>query len=169
MCADVADERGNGPQATCAPCAPGTPGVTAEYGSFAGVAELIDIVAKKLRRLQRQTIEADNLTPTQYAVLNMLWERDGRPLGELASACCCAPSTITGIVDTMEKHRLVSRAPNPDDRRSLLVWLTEKGQALKHATPDSEAMFEGCCPGIAPDEVRQLGELLARLNTALDG
>ncbi|GAB4441982.1 MAG: MarR family transcriptional regulator [Anaerolineae bacterium] len=166
MCADVTDERGNRPQAACAQC---TPGVTADCDSFAGVAELIDIVAKKLKRLQRQTIEADNLTPTQYTVLNMLWERDGRPLGELASACCCAPSTITGIVDTMEKNHLVSRVPNPDDRRSQLVWLTGKGQALKHATPDLEAMFESCCPGIAPDEVRQLGELLARLNTALDG
>jgi len=128
---------------------------------------LVDTVAKKLRQLQRGTISDADLTPAQYSVLSLLWERDGRQFNELASACCCSPSTITGIVDTMERNGLVARVPNPEDRRSLLARLTGRGRALQKATPSLDQIFESCCEGIQPDELRQLSELLRKLNDTL--
>jgi DNA-binding MarR family transcriptional regulator len=128
---------------------------------------LVDTVAKKLRQLQRRTISDANLTPAQYSVLSLLWERDGRQFNELASACCCSPSTITGIIDTMERNGVVARVPNPDDRRSLLVRLTERGRDLHKATPNLDEIFGSCCEGIQPDELRQLSELLRKLNDTL--
>ncbi len=143
------------------------PNVTFEAGSFAEAAELIDVAAKKLKRLKRHTIQNADLTPSQYSILGMLCEKDGRPLNELATACCCSRSTITGIIDTMEKNGLVARAANPGDRRSLLVMLSDKGRALANATPDLEGIFEGCCGGITAAEIRQLSRLLTKLNNAI--
>ena len=40
------------------------------------------------------------------------------------------PYTMIGIVDRLEKTGLVERTPNPDDRRSILIRITEKGAAL---------------------------------------
>jgi DNA-binding MarR family transcriptional regulator len=138
-----------------------------DEGSLSEVFQLLDTVAKKLTHLQREGIKIVALTPPQYSILGLLWERDGRPLGELASACCCSPSTITGIVDTLEKKGLVARELNPDDRRSFLVKLTEQGEAMQEATPDPGKIFDGCCPSIEAEEFKQLSTLLSKLNDAL--
>jgi len=65
-------------------------------------------------------IKENNLAPSQYVILNLLWEKDRCQFHELASVCCCSRSTITGIVDTLEKKGLVVRELNPEDRRSFL-------------------------------------------------
>ena len=76
--------------------------------------------------------------------------------------------TMTGIVDTLEKKGLVTRQPNPEDRRSLLVALTEKGKALEDSTPDLEIIYAKCCVGLSAEEFRQLGLLLEKLDQSLD-
>jgi DNA-binding MarR family transcriptional regulator len=138
-----------------------------EQGSIPEVFQLLDRVAKKLTRVQREDIRTADLTPAQYSVLSLLWKGDGRPFNELASGCCCSPSTITGIVDTLEKKGLVSRQPNPEDRRSLLVSLTEDGRSMEGRTPTLETIFGDCCPAIEPEELQQLATLLRKLNEAL--
>jgi DNA-binding MarR family transcriptional regulator len=145
----------------------GVPAGRDEPVSISEVYQLLDIVGKKLTRLQREDIRGADLTPAQYSVLTMLWEKDARPFNELATGCCCSPSTITGIVDTLESKGLVSRAPNPGDRRSLLVTLTEDGSALRNSTPSLEMIFGDCCPAIAPDELQELARLLRKLNDTL--
>ncbi len=140
-----------------------------ESGSLAEIFQLIDTVSKKLTQLQRERIRVVALTPPQYSVLSLLWERDGRQLSELAAACCCSPSTITGVVDTLERKGLVARKANPDDRRSLLVRLTEEGEALRDATPGLGKILRNCCEGIEPEELDQLGKLLAKLNDTIVG
>jgi DNA-binding MarR family transcriptional regulator len=145
----------------------GVPAGRDEPVSISEVYQLLDMVGKKLTRLQREDIRGADLTPAQYSVLTMLWEKDARPFNELATGCCCSPSTITGIVDTLESKGLVSRAPNPQDRRSLLVTLTESGSALRNSTPSLEMIFGDCCPAIAPDELQQLARLLRKLNDTL--
>jgi DNA-binding MarR family transcriptional regulator len=138
-----------------------------ESGSVAEVYRLVDLVAKKLTRLQRQQIVGAELTPSQYSVLNLLWQRDGRQFNELASACCCSPSTITGVVDTLERKGLVARESNPEDRRSILVRLTDEGRELERATPGLEMIFQGCCGGLGAEELQQLSILLRKLNETL--
>ena len=136
--------------------------------SIAEIFELLSLVEKKLKRIQRQTIQETNLTPSQYFLLSLLWENDGRPLNELATAFSASRPTITTIVDTLENKGLVSRTPNPADRRSLLVKLTPEGSALQASTPTLDHIFMGCCSGLSPAEFRQLGRLLSKLNRSLE-
>ena len=138
-----------------------------QSGSIPEIFQLIGLVEKKLKQFQRETIREANLTPPQYFILTLLWEKDGRPFKELASACHCSRATITGIADTLEKKELVTRAANPGDRRSLLVKLTEKGKSLKNSTPTLDKIFGNCCVGLEPDEARQLSQLLKKLNDSL--
>ena len=67
----------------------------------------------------------------------------------------------------MEKKELVIRAPNLEDRRSLLVKLTEQGKKLKTETPLLETMVNGCCPEITQEEIENLGHLLEKLLNSL--
>jgi DNA-binding MarR family transcriptional regulator len=100
-------------------------------------------------------------------VLGALAERDRRPLGELADAAQCTPATITGIVDVLERKELVTREPNPSDRRSLLATLTAAGRALEESTPSLEEMLHGCCSGLGPGETTHLIAMLERLDQSL--
>ncbi|MFX1591510.1 MAG: MarR family winged helix-turn-helix transcriptional regulator [Promethearchaeota archaeon] len=131
------------------------------------VFELINMLNKKYEKLQRNNIQQLELTPTQHFILRELWRSDGQQFKDLAETCNCSRSTITGVVDTMEKKELVSREANPDDRRSLLVKLTEKGKGLKKQTPPLESIVNGCCPGINQEEIVKLGELLQKLLNSL--
>lgn len=136
-------------------------------GSFGEIFELIDRVGKKLMQIQRQTIKETKLTPPQYFVLTSLWQKDGQPLKDLAALCHCSRATMTGIVDSLEKKNLAVRQPNPDDRRSLLVTLTNAGKTLKVITPTLEGIFNECCYGLEPEEFLKLGMLLTKLEASL--
>ncbi len=70
------------------------------------------------------------LTPPQYFVFNALWMGEGITVGELGDRVSLDSSTLTGIIDRMEKSGYAERKPNPDDRRSALVFLTEKAREL---------------------------------------
>jgi DNA-binding MarR family transcriptional regulator len=135
---------------------------------FSEIFQLINILNKKYEKLQRQIVKKENLTPPQYSILNQLWESDGKQFKELASACCCSPSTITGIIDTMEKHDLVYRDNNPEDRRSLLVKLTDKGKEIEKETPPIKIILKNCCEGFTTEDVEQLAQLLNKLSDSFE-
>lgn len=129
---------------------------------------LLDQVARRLREIQRMTVNEVDLTPPQFQTLRLLWERDSQPFKDLAAAIGCTRPTMTGVVDTLEKNGLVRRAPNPHDRRSVLVTLTEMGKDLEGKTPDLERMYASCCSGLSEVEFQQLGLLLERLDSTLN-
>lgn len=142
-----------------------------EISTSAPVTEVfttLDQVAKRLREIQRLTVSEINLTPPQFQTLRLLWEQDRQPFKDLAASNGCTRPTMTGIVDTLEKNGLVTRQPNPNDRRSLLVTLTKKGKALEGNTPDLDRIYVNCCVGLSNEEFRQLGSLLSKLDQSLD-
>ena len=128
---------------------------------------LVEQVSKKLKGFQRRTMREAGLTPAQYFILSLLWEKDRMAFKDLAAASLTSRPTITGIVDTLERKGLVTREPNPDDRRSLLVSLTEKGKTLRQESPSLEAIFTSCCSSLAAAEIQQLIALLHKLNGTL--
>lgn len=74
-----------------------------------------------------------NLTAPQYMVFNALWAGDGITIGELGQRVSLDGSTVTGILDRMEKNGYIERRPNADDRRSALVFLTQKAREIAPA------------------------------------
>ena len=137
-------------------------------GSMPEIFELIEILNKRLKQFHGKTLKDAQLTPPQYFILSLLVEKDQRPFKELAELLSCTRATMTGIVDTMEKKGLVSRSPNPDDRRSLLVTLTEKGRVLLKNTPELQQIFTSCCFDVLPSkEIVELYNLLRKLSLAL--
>jgi len=130
--------------------------------------ELLDKVARRLKEIQRLTVNEINLTPPQFQILRLLWEQDQQSFKDLAASLGCTRPTMTGIVDTLEKNGLVTRQPNPYDRRSLLVTLTEKGKVFEGSTPDLDRIYAKCCVGLSAEEFQQLAFLLEKLDQSLD-
>lgn len=134
---------------------------------FSEIYKLNNRINKKFEKLQRKIIQKENLTTAQYSILQQLWKSDGIKFKQLADACCCSQSTITGIVDTMEKKDVVIRKMNPEDRRSVLVMLTDKGKKLEKETPNINSILDNCCSGFDPNDIQLLTILLKKLDKSL--
>ena len=72
-----------------------------------------------------------DITPSQYGVLNCLWEKEYTTPKKISEALCIENSTISGILDRMQKKKLIDRVINKDDKREVKVFLTQKGILLK--------------------------------------
>lgn len=72
-----------------------------------------------------------NITPGQYGVLRCLWEDGPCTPKELAQTLRLETSTISGVLDRMEKKGLVERVIDKKDRRSVRVMATESGLAIQ--------------------------------------
>jgi DNA-binding MarR family transcriptional regulator len=87
-------------------------------------------VMRKVYEHYESRLAPFNLTTPQYMVFNALWMGDGITIGDLGQRVSLDGSTITGILDRMEKNGYVERRPNDEDRRSALVYLTEQAHEV---------------------------------------
>ncbi len=69
----------------------------------------------------------EGLTPPQFFVLGLLKEKQ-RTVTEIAELIQVQPSAITAILDRMHKSGFILRERNEDDRRVVVVQITEKGE-----------------------------------------
>ena len=72
-----------------------------------------------------------DVTPSQYGVLSCLWGRTHATPKQIAETLCLETSTISGVLDRMQKKDLIDRVINKEDRREVQVIITEKGKALE--------------------------------------
>lgn len=70
------------------------------------------------------------LTAVQLAALYRLEEHGELPMGKVAHVLHCDPSNVTGIVDRLVAHKLVTRQECPTDRRAKTITLTDKGKEV---------------------------------------
>ena len=75
------------------------------------------------------TEEAGVMVPIN-AMFAALAARDGQAMGELAEGVLVDSPTLTKIIDRMVTNALVYRAPEPRDRRKVLIFLSTKGRTL---------------------------------------
>ena len=72
-----------------------------------------------------------DVTPSQYGVLSCLWQREFATPKQISEILCLETSTISGVLDRMQKKGLIDRVINRNDRREVRVVPTEKGKALE--------------------------------------
>ena len=76
----------------------------------------------------REICEEESTHPSQAHALLFLLQRGPEPMRELGRGLSIAPSTATRLVEQMEKQGWVTRAPDPGDRRRVLLHLLEEGE-----------------------------------------
>src|SRR6267378_303891 len=89
------------------------------------------------------------------------------PLGQLAERLSCVKSNVTQLIDRLEGDGFVSRAADPNDRRSRLAVLTDSGRVAyaRGRTVQQQAERE-LFGALSVDESTQLHALLAKLSRA---
>jgi DNA-binding MarR family transcriptional regulator len=96
-----------------------------------------DIICQDLLSLlgrfkQEMGLIADErgLTAVQLAALYRIDEHGELAMGKVAHVLHCDPSNVTGIVDRLVMHKLVTRQECPTDRRAKTITLTAEGKKV---------------------------------------
>ena len=71
-----------------------------------------------------------DVTPEQWVVLFRLYEREGLTQSELGDRTVKDKTTVTRILDRLEKKGLLYRRRDTRDRRSQRIYLTESGTSV---------------------------------------
>ena len=115
--------------------------------------------------LSRLNAELDpfGLTFPRYEALMLLfYSRHGSlPLGKMGARLQVHQTSVTPLIDGLQKAGLVQRSPHPSDRRTTLATITAAGRTLAaQATEALNAMQFGTGP-LAPEELEALNAILA--------
>ena len=109
-----------------------------------------------------------NLTFPQALVLTVLGEGDPIPISTLAERTGSANSTVSGIVDRLEKLGLAKRQRSELDRRVIYVCATEKYAALRDkASTDVGGYFDSLLHTMPEEDRALIAAALQKLDEAL--
>ena len=107
------------------------------------------------------------LSGAKFAALKALSDAaESLPLSQLAERLSCVKSNITQLVDRLEADGLVTRKPDPRDRRTKLAVLTAAGRkAVKEGARMVESAEREVLSRLTRDEAQQLSSLLGKIGT----
>ena len=112
----------------------------------------------------------DEFNGAQGRILYVLWQGDGLTISQISAQTSLANTTLTSMLDRMEKAGLIRRTPSPADRRALLIRLTDKARQLQQdydrISQQMNAMYYA---GFTEEEIRQFEGYLARVLDNLQG
>jgi DNA-binding MarR family transcriptional regulator len=101
--------------------------------SSARAARDLRVVFSRLRRRLRELASADDLTPSQTAVLTRLAKEGPSSTSQLAGAERVRPQSMATTLAALDGHGLIQRAPDPDDGRRQVITLSAAGRRRAHS------------------------------------
>ena len=109
-------------------------------------------------------------TLQMWRVLAALREQDGRRMGDLSTTTSIEVSTLTRLVDNMEKKGLVARRRDPQDARAIVLQVTPAGRRLtQRIVPIAERYETVALADFNSAETRTLKAALRRLYANMEG
>ncbi len=116
------------------------------------------------RQIMAQTTQL-GLTPGQPKVLEYLLEHDGACARAICQEFAIDKSTMASILPRMEKAGLVRREASETDRRTSLIWLTEKGRRLALVTKQVILSTDAYLTrGVSPQDLEACERVLALIS-----
>jgi DNA-binding MarR family transcriptional regulator len=128
------------------------------------ILEAILYLYTESRRLTKELARQVDLTGPQLTVLKMLEGLGDLSLSELSERIRAQNSTVTGIIDRMERESLVVRMRSTEDRRVVKIKLTDKGSKIARAIAvEPMEIFRGALDGLSAGETRELLKILTKV------
>ncbi|ORI20730.1 MarR family transcriptional regulator [Rhodococcus sp. 1163] len=137
-------------------------------GDSPTIADSFMAVARRIRHTHMNALEPFGLNPSQSRALHVL-AREGQPmrLRALADRLRIVARSATDIVDSLEAAALVIREPDPQDRRAVLVSLTDSGRTQLGAIDSARrAVATELFDTLDAEEREQLARILDKITAA---
>jgi DNA-binding MarR family transcriptional regulator len=110
-----------------------------------------------------------DVTPVQYAVLKCLWDNGDQSPTQISQSLYLDTSTITGILERMERKELIKRMHSKTDRRAITIRIKPLGKKLQ---PQIEQAIMGAnhevLAALSEEEFVKLKQLIARIVDSVD-
>jgi DNA-binding MarR family transcriptional regulator len=132
-----------------------------------GIVDRINGLRRRFSRMLDETLAEFGLAEGEWKALGNL-RLSGPPhrrsVGDLAKRADLSSGAMTNRLDRLEEAGLVKRVPDPDDRRGVLVELTEAGSKAWNDSVSAQAAKESLiAAALDKSEKRELNALLRRL------
>lgn len=147
------------------PPSPGEPLFQAQrFSPDQSVMVLLKRALVGLSQTTSRELALEDSTLPQWLPLFKLWRGDANTVADLARQCSIDVSSMTRLLDRMEKKHLVRRERSSADRRVVCIALTPEGKALAERLPTVICgVYNRALAGFSADEWAQLQALLRRL------
>ena len=134
-------------------------------------------LVSRIKQISNRTLERvlaergiDAFNGAQGRILYVLWQQDGVPISKVSRETGLAMTSLTSMIDRMEKAGLVRRGRDANDRRKVLIYLTDEAKGLKAAYDDvSDEMNALFYRGFTEREAAELDGYLRRVLANLEG
>lgn len=104
------------------------------------------------------------LTASEINALANLADGHGRTISELGAAAGTRPTTLTSVLDRLERRGHITRGTRPGDRRVVVIELTASGRLTADTIRQTLAAVEArALDGLAPDAVAAFHTVLRAL------
>lgn len=114
--------------------------------------------------LVKKDMRTYGINPTEFAVLELLYNKGKQPIQRIGKKILLASSSITYVIDQLEKKGLVERLDCPDDRRIKLASITQKGREfMNEAFPKHEKRIEEIFSNMTEEEIDVAIEIFKRI------
>lgn len=102
------------------------------------------VVSKEIIRNYKPYLDEIDLTYTQYITMMIMWEHKEISVKGLGEYLFLDSGTLTPVLKTLEKKGYVKRERSQIDERSMIVYLTKKGEELKSDAVTIPSKMSGC-------------------------
>ena len=129
------------------------------------LSQVHQVCGRVWNKILRENSMAD-LEGARGRIIFALWGKEGEgvPIKTLCEKTSLDKSTLTGIIDRLERDGYIERKPSETDKRSTLISLTGKEQEFaKHVQKVSNQMNKIFYKDFSDEEIIQFEEMLARI------
>lgn len=116
--------------------------------------KLFVVMSRSTQSVQKRVVEdirRYGLNQTEFAVLELLYNKGGQPIQKIGKKILLASSSMTYVIDKLEEKKLIERKACSEDRRVTYAHITDKGYQLMD--------------DIFPQHAKALSNLFASLTT----
>lgn len=135
------------------------------------IAVYVNILNSRIKKCFFDKLQENgiNITPEQYLVLDILWDKQPLSQQNIADIIQKDKNSVTKIIDSLEKKNLVKRSMDKKDRRINQIELTEEADALKKTTTQVAIEFmNGAIKGIKEQDLDTFVDVMRHLKNNLE-
>ena len=119
-----------------------------------------------IHKKEYQTIKESGLTPAQFGVLEVLYNKGDLKINELIEKILTTSGNITVVIKNLEKEGLIQKSADPKDKRSCIISLTDKGkQYIETILPKHIDNIRSIFEVLSNEEKRVLKDILKKFKT----
>lgn len=129
--------------------------------TFVGLNRTLDHLIK----IVKTDVQRYGLNVTEFAVMELLYNKGDQPIQRIGNRVLIASSSITYVVDKLEEKGCVVRQRNEKDKRVTNASLTDKGRSMMDEIfPDHASTLESTFSVLTDEEITVLQTALKKLS-----